>query len=311
MALDCNILKLLFWAKNLGATFNRTATLGRLGFCCSPKFLRDTSKDFGITMSEAQLDRCFVREPFKDLFSDEFIRTLGATDYVSVDRSDFEGANFLHDLNEPFPEKMRGQFDFVLDGGTLEHVFNYPAALKHSMELVRVGGHFLTLPPANGHMGHGFYQCSPELFFSVFSPQNGFVIKKIVVYESYHDDAQFYEVASPTQLKGRVELSNSPPVTLAILAQRTAEVPIFAQPPQQSDYVAAWTAVAEAASAPVPSTPMLRLRMALNPYWPTWLRNLKRKAKSSVGQKNPTSLSNERMFRPLTTAEMATERKSG
>lgn len=311
MALDSNALRLLFWAKNLGAKFNRTATLGRLGFCCSPKFLRETLNDFGLSFTEEQFTRTFAREPFRDLYSDEFIRSLGATDYVSVDRSDFEGANFLHDLNEPFAETMRGQFDFVFDGGTLEHVFNYPAALKHSMELVKVGGHFLTVPPANGHMGHGFYQCSPELFFGVFSAQNGFTIKKIVVFESYRDNAQFYEVASPAQLKGRVELSNSPPVSLAILAQRTAVVPIFAQPPQQSDYVAAWETVAQAAAAPVPSTPMRRLRMALNPYWPAWLREFKRRAKSKVGQKNPSSLTNERMFRRLTAAEMAGERKAG
>ncbi len=311
MALDCSTLKLLFWAKNLGANFDRTGTLGRLGFCCSPKFLRDNLNDFGLTFTEEQFARSLARESFRDLYADEFIRSLGAKDYVSIDRSDYEGANFLHDLNEPFPEKMRGTFDFVLDGGTLEHVFNYPAALKNALELVRVGGHFLTLPPANGHMGHGFYQCSPELFFSVFTAQNGFRIKKIVVYESYREDAQFYEVASPTQLKGRVELSQSPPVTLAILAQRTAVVPIFAQPPQQSDYVAAWTAVAEAAAAPAPSTPLRRLRVALNPYWPDWLRHLKRRAKSSVGQKNPASLSNERMFRPISPAEMTGERQAG
>ena len=311
MALDCSTLRLLFWAKNLGSKFNRTATLGRLGFCCSPKFLRNSLSEFGLTFTEEQFAKSFSRESFRDLYADEFMRSLGATDYVSIDRSDFEGANFLHDLNEPFPEKMRGQFDFVLDGGTLEHVFNYPAALKHSLELVRVGGHFLTLPPANGHMGHGFYQCSPELFFSVFTAQNGFTIKKIVMYESYRDDAQFYEVASPSQLKGRVELSNSPPVTLAILAQKIAEVPIFAQPPQQSDYVAAWATVAEAAATPAPSTPMRRLRIALNSYWPDWLRQLKRRAKSSVGQKNPAALTNERMFRPLSTAEMTGERKSG
>jgi hypothetical protein len=310
MAIDSRIIKLLLWSKNLGAKFDRTATLGRQGLVCSPKILGELFAEFGLAHSEEQVKKCFVHEPCRDIYADEFIRSLGATDYVSVDRSGFEGANFLHDLNDPFPEKMRNRFDFVLDGGTLEHVFNYPAALKHSLELVKVGGHFLTIPPANGHMGHGFYQCSPELFFSVFTPQNGFAIKKIVLYESYRDDAQFYEVSSPAQLKGRVELSNSPPVSLAILAQRIAEVPIFAQPPQQSDYVAAWAAVAAAAAAPVPMTPVRQLRVALNPYWPAWLRGLKRRATSSVAEKNPASLTNERMFRPVSAAEMAGERKS-
>ena len=309
MAIGLNIIKLLLWGRNLGVKFNRTATLGRMGFVCSPGTLRDTLKDFDVAISEEQFAKCYVREPCRDLFADEFIRALGATEYVSVDRSDFEGANFLHDLNEPFPEKMRGQFDFVLDGGTLEHVFNYPAALKHSLELVRVGGHFLTIPPANGHMGHGFYQCSPELFFGVFSEQNGFVIKKFLLFESYREGTQFYEVQSPALTKSRVELNSSPPVSLAILAQKIADVPIFARPPQQSDYVAAWNIVRE---APDQSTALRRWRVALNPYWPAWLRGLKHSLKSKFfGQRNPASITNRRMFRPLSDAEMTNERKSG
>jgi len=309
MAIDSNTVKLLLWGKNLGVKFNRTATLGRLGFDCSPGTLRRVLKDFGVSISEDQFSRCFVREPCRDLYSDEFIRSLGAQEYLSVDRSDFEGANFLHDLNEPFPEKMRGSFDFVLDGGTLEHIFNYPAALKHSLELVRVGGHFLTIPPANGHMGHGFYQCSPELFFSVFNTQSGFSIRKIILYESYREGAQFYEVHAPSELGNRVELNSSPPVSLAILVQKTADMPILAKPPQQSDYVAAWKNVPS--KEPDRSTPARRLRVALHPYWPTWLRKLKRRLKTKLtGQKNPASLSNKRSFRPLSAQEIANERSA-
>jgi SAM-dependent methyltransferase len=198
-----------------------------------------------------------------DLFADEFFRVLGAQEYVSVDRSDYEGANFLHDLNEPFPAKMRGQFDFVLDSGTLEHIFNYPAALKNSLELLRVGGHFLTATPANGHMGHGFYQFSPELFFSIFTEQNGFALRKTILYETYREGAPFYEVSSPAKLGNRVELNTSPPVSIVALAQKISEAPIFATPPQQSDYVAAWkTPVLK----PDRSNFFRRMRADLNPY---------------------------------------------
>lgn len=307
MAIDINTIRLLFWAKNLGVKFDRSATLGRMGLACSPGKLRETLDAFGIFLSEEQLKRCFVREPCRDLFADELLRGLGAQKYFSVDRSDFEGANFLHDLNHPFPETMRGQFDFVLDGGTLEHVFNYPAALKNSLELVRVGGHFLTTPPANGHMGHGFFQCSPELFFKVFSEQNGFVIRKFVLFETYRPDAPFYEVQSPAKLGNRVELNSSPPVSLAVLAQKIADVPIFATPPQQSDYEAAWDTQRDQQQAP--SSPLRRLRVKLNPYWPDWLRKLKQRAKSKVkGRNNPASITNRRSFRPLSDEEIRRER---
>jgi hypothetical protein len=36
--------------------------------------------------------------------------------------------------------------------------------------------------------GHGFYQFSPELFYSVLAPHNGFRIIKMAIVESYYAD---------------------------------------------------------------------------------------------------------------------------
>jgi len=206
-----------------------------------------------------QLKQCYIREPCRDVFADEFLRLLGAAEYTSIDRSDYEGASFLHDLNDPFPEKMRDHFDFVLDGGTLEHVFHYTAGLKHSLELVRVGWHFMTITPQRVH-GPRFLPILPGTFLRHFLRSNGFNIRKIVIYESYGRDTQFFEVRSPAQLGSRVELTTSPPVFIAVLAQKTATVPIFAQPPQQSDYVAVWSA---GENPTAPPTSLGRIRTAL------------------------------------------------
>ncbi len=59
----------------------------------------------------------------------------------SVDATSYEGATDQHDLNEGLPGRFRGRFDAVIDGGTLEHVFNLPVALKASMDAVKVGGY--------------------------------------------------------------------------------------------------------------------------------------------------------------------------
>jgi 2-polyprenyl-3-methyl-5-hydroxy-6-metoxy-1,4-benzoquinol methylase len=57
----------------------------------------------------------------------------------------------------------------VFDGGTLEHIFDYPTAIKNCMKMVKPGGHLLLTTPANNWFGHGFYQFSPELFYSFVS----------------------------------------------------------------------------------------------------------------------------------------------
>ncbi len=36
----------------------------------------------------------------------------------------------------------------MVDGGTLEHIFNVPVALKSYMEMVRVGGHLILVCPS-------------------------------------------------------------------------------------------------------------------------------------------------------------------
>ena len=309
MSLVYNAVKLLLWSKNLGASFERTLTLGHQGLSCSRGQLRRAVHDFGLSISEEQLDRCMRHAPCTPLFADEFLRFLGAKEIVSVDRNDFEGATRLHDLNEPFPESDRAAFSFVLDGGTLEHIFNYPAALRYCLEVVRPGGHFLTTAPVQNHLGHGFYQPSPETFFRVFSADNGFALRKMVLYETHKANAAFFEVNDPAVTGMRTELRSDKHMDLGVLAKRTAVVPVLARPPQQSDYVACWESHRRAAANPDLARPSLiwRVQKALNPYWPFWLRRWKSAYLYSRIHGAP-KLSNRRHFRKLTRKEIFSER---
>lgn len=99
-----------------------------------------------------------------------------------MDASKYEGASVVQDLNQPVPDSLKERFDAIFDGGTLEHVFNIPAALKNCMEMTKVGGRFYMHTCANNLCGHGFYQFSPELFYRVFSEQNGFEVERMVIH---------------------------------------------------------------------------------------------------------------------------------
>ena len=107
-------------------------------------------------------------------YADDLFHGLGATTLDVMDVSGFEGANILHDLNQPVDTRLHNAYDCVFDGGALEHVFNFPLALKNCIEMVKVGGCFITITPANNWCGHGFYQFSPELFYRILSRENGF-----------------------------------------------------------------------------------------------------------------------------------------
>jgi hypothetical protein len=66
---------------------------------------------------------------------------LGAKTPLSVDTSNHEGAKFIADMNKPIPPELAGRFSAVIDGGTLEHVFDFPQAALNVAKMLKVGGH--------------------------------------------------------------------------------------------------------------------------------------------------------------------------
>jgi len=181
-----------------------------------------------------------------DQFVDTFFRAvLGVHTLDALDYSNYQGANIIHDLNTPLPFELREQYDAVIDGGTLEHVFNYPQALQNSMSLLKLGGALFLQTPANNLFGHGFYQFSPELFYSVLGPHNGFRVVKMAIVESYFVDVERgmhksrYAVLNPASIGQRSNMISCYPSLLFIHAMKDSRTPdnITAL---QSDYVATW-----------------------------------------------------------------------
>ncbi|MGE3623286.1 MAG: class I SAM-dependent methyltransferase, partial [Bdellovibrionales bacterium] len=95
---------------------------------------------------------------------------LGFDEVSSLDVSAFEGADYIHDLNDgDLPPELHAAFDTVIDHGTMEHVFHIPNVLKNIFQLLREGGRIIHSSPSNNVMDHGFYQFSPVLFSSYYS----------------------------------------------------------------------------------------------------------------------------------------------
>jgi hypothetical protein len=221
----------------------RTATIGRQAFVPDPASLRLV---FSALALDLDPDEFLAANPF----GEAFFSLLGAEEVVSLDYSSYEGATVLHDMNLPVPAELRERFSVVHDGGTIEHVFDIAQALKNCMEMVEVGGHFTQVNVANNLMGHGFWQFSPELVFRAFSVANGYQIEAVLMHELVPGGG-WYLVADPDELHARVQLCNDRPTYILTVAKRVARTEIFATPPQQSDYVAAWNALTDPPAEPV------------------------------------------------------------
>ena len=180
-------------------------------------------------------------------WAEAFFRLLGAQTIDALDASAFEGASIVHDLNHPVDASLHARFSMIFDGGSLEHVFNFPQAIQNCMSMLSVGGCFIQIAPANNFMGHGFYQLSPELLYQVFSSANGFRIIVMLLQEDVRG-GRSYVVASPRAAGRRIQLTNRLPTHVCTIARREEVTPLFAVAPAQEAYAAAWR-VGQAAPA--------------------------------------------------------------
>jgi SAM-dependent methyltransferase len=171
-------------------------------------------------------------------YCETLLTYLGATRVSSMDVSDYEGATILHDLNTPVPGHLWESFDTIFDGGTIEHVFNVPAALENVKRMLRPGGHFISVNGANNFLGHGLYQFSPELFRQVFGPESGFTIETMELMPLTIPPAPSEVPASDGS---RQEIRYTPNSTyLMVDVQRVSPMMIAPSTVYQGDYVLRW-----------------------------------------------------------------------
>jgi hypothetical protein len=239
MGIGLNSTRFLMKASREGCDFSRTLMLGRQRLSITPKQLGPLLSNYlGRAVTTADL-----KEIFASGYAEKLLAALGAATTDSLDFSAFEDATHIHDLNQPVPAAWEGRYTTVIDGGTLEHVFNVPVALSNAMKLTSVGGTLISMTVTNNMMGHGFYQFSPELFYRALSPENGFEMADLYLFEGNRPD-WWYRVPDPDAVQRRVTLRNAGHTYIMARAKKVAEVePFSAAVPQQSDYAAAWQGV--------------------------------------------------------------------
>jgi len=290
MGLIYSRLKFLLEAKRSGVEYTTTAMIGNQKISLSIKEKRAIEKEYGIslgTMSFRYNERQYADMLIRGALD---IKNLGIIDY-----SDYEGANLLIDLNYEIPSIMYNKYDAVIDGGTIEHVFNFPAAIKNYMNMIKVNGSIFIFSNANNHCGHGFYQFSPELFYSIFSKRNGFRTESVVLMEHKYPGALAgekqvcYSVKNPIDVRRRAIIVNKSPLGIMVHAKKEKEAKIFETFPFQSDYINLWEKKGEDDT----------IRSRINNYLRTAIEHFPNRLKykiMSVKQLHNSSLRNDKEF---------------
>jgi hypothetical protein len=220
MGIDVHTLKFLLFASKR-QILGRVATIGRMGLHVPKVKLRKllnlkVAADYGPYCEE------FLKAEFSAVSVDSF------------DISDYEGATHLADMNKPFT--IENSYDTILDGGSLEHIYNVPQALINISAMCAQGGQIIHILPANNLCGHGFWQFSPGLFLSLYCESNGYDQTQVFLADVANEN-DWYEVRKPRNGK-RVEIVSSASVFVLVRTRKLAQ--FSHENVHQSDYVNIW-----------------------------------------------------------------------
>ena len=177
-------------------------------------------EDSGITVTRTTQHgkRHGISEPIPE--TTEFLRQFGADSVRYVDVVRFRGVEEIVDLNEP---QELGQYDLVIDPGTLEHCFNVAQAVVNASKAVKVGGHIFHSNPMT-MLNHGFWNFNPTMWHD-FYLANGFQVIAMAA-----ETGELSKIKAVERFRGPQEAS------LYCLARKVRECPV--RWPTQSKYKA-------------------------------------------------------------------------
>lgn len=86
----------------------------------------------------------------------------------SLDVVEGFGGTLIHDLNKPLSEEHHNKFDFILDGGTFDHLVQIGTAFKSVVQMLKPGGRVFHYNAASGYIGAAYVSFGPDLFYDYY-----------------------------------------------------------------------------------------------------------------------------------------------
>lgn len=182
----------------------KVLTLGRQTIALTYSQLLELFRQEGYNPSEdilsnivIKLDKDTRSGKGKEYITDDiFFKVLGIDNLSVMDISKYENCSIVHDLNKPIPESLYGQYDFIVDGGTFDHLFDIKTGFENVVKMLKPGGRILQWNAASNFTGAAYLSFGPDLFYD-FYILNKFTDCKVYIaeidYLSQPEKWNFYE----------------------------------------------------------------------------------------------------------------------
>lgn len=172
------IIKIIQMLKTNGTQGKTLAMLGKQALCTKEDLLLKILLSFGISYENIDKDNM--------MDSVQLFKMMGLKEVHVLDYSDYEGADIICDLNKELSVDLYQRFDYIIEGGTFEHVFDIARAMTNVSNMLKEGGIVYHGSPSDGWINHGFYSISPNFFMDYYF-DNGFDIISIEMQMEYID----------------------------------------------------------------------------------------------------------------------------
>lgn len=149
-------------------------------------------------LSTRALEQLFVNQTFdastrharNSITDNDLLSAYSTATYSCLDRSPYEGAEIIQDMNLPLADDLKGRFDFVLDGSVLDNVFDPASFIRNAALLLRPGGRVVHINASSSTVG-AYTMPSPEWFFSFYAINNFADCKVYVILERSRGESRF------------------------------------------------------------------------------------------------------------------------
>ena len=138
------------------------------------------------------------------LDDEALLSMFGNVNYQTMDVSDYENASIIHNLNNPIPKELEGQFDYIIDGGTFDHLFDLKTCFENVTKLLKPGGRIFQWNAASNYANAGYLSFSADFFYDYYT-LNKFANCRTFFATSHSMGSQnwyFFEFIPPSNSKG-------------------------------------------------------------------------------------------------------------
>lgn len=124
------------------------------------------SENYSLRTIEATSDN--LTRAGGEILDTELFATFSDIEVSALDVTDYEGAEYVHDMNTPLPDSLCGQFDFIYNGSCMDNLFNPAIFIINCSKLLKPGGRII-------HLEHGspwpsaYLTYSPDWFLDYYA----------------------------------------------------------------------------------------------------------------------------------------------